>query len=522
MKFYQLISLKSIILCCFDVYLIRFQLIVRMKIPSTFLHDLVQTLTKSEKRYIKVQAGTGQKDYIQLMDALIAQKSFDEDKLIEDNKGANFLKHLAVNKRYLYELLLNTLTRFGEQSLEHKIFEKVKAANALIDKGLLVAAMSELKKGQRAAEKYELFELQIVLSGIEKKLLSRQQLKKEKDDVIHQLFNIEVDRLAQLKNTNEYWYLAQQMAQFQTRFQKVQNEEQKKYIENLAQSPQFKNQSLATNFKSKIYFFQANSIFQFMQGKVKEAYKFNSQFLDLLETNAHFLKLYAHLYLATLNNMLIDSTVIGEYDVLEEGINRLVMTLERPAFKSIKNISSRVFRQRYLLLINWSLSQNDFEKPMHLIPEIEKGLEQFGKEIERHHRITFYYLIAYILFQNGRYEQSLKWNNLIVNDPKEDVVKEIFYFARILNLLIHYELKNYTLLESLLLSTPKYLKSRRPIYATEKALFRFLGKLLNRIDRRGREQLLADFRIELDRLFEEPGEKRVFGYLDLRVWIGGE
>ncbi len=493
-----------------------------MKIPSTFLYDLVQTLTKSEKRYVKVQSGTRQKDYIQLMDALIAQKNFDEDKLIKDYKDANFIKYLAVNKRYLYELLLQSLTRFGEQSLEQKVFEKIAAANVLINKGLLVAAMNELKKGQKTAKKYELFELQIILRGIEKKLISRQRLRKEKDDVIHQLFSDEVDCLAQIKNTNEYWYLAQQMAQFQTRFQKIQNEEQKKYIESLTQSPQFQDQSLATSFKSKIYFYQANSIFQFMNGNVKKAYKFNSQFLDLLEANPDFLKLYAQRYIATLNNMLIDSTVIGEYNVLEKGINRLVKTTELPAFKHIKNIASRVFRQRYLLLINWDLSQNNFEKPLTLIPEIEKGLAQFGNKIERHHRITFYYLIAYILFQNGRYDQALKWNNLIVNDPKEDVVKEIFYFARILNLLIHYELNNYTLLESLLLSTPKYLKSRRKIYATEKALFRFLGKLMNVVDRKKKKSLLADFRMELDDLFERVEEKRVFGYLDLRVWGGNK
>ena len=48
-----------------------------MKIPSTFLYDLVCKLTKSEKRYIKVRSGSGEKDYIQLMDALIVQKKFD-------------------------------------------------------------------------------------------------------------------------------------------------------------------------------------------------------------------------------------------------------------------------------------------------------------------------------------------------------------------------------------------------------------------------------------------------------------
>ena len=490
-----------------------------MKSPSTFLYDLVSTLTKSEKRYIKVQAGSGKKDYIQLMDALIAQKTFDEEKLIKENKGANFLKHLAVNKRYLYELLLKSLTNFGQKTLEGKIFEKITASNVLMERGLFRMASVELKKGQKIAKKYELFELQIMLCSLEKRLLSHQQIKTKDDHAIHQDFNVERNILEQLKNTNEYWYLAQQVSQFQMQYQKIQNEEQQKYIEGLSQSPKFLSQSLATNFRSKLYFYQANATFHFILGNVEQAYEINRSFLDLLEAKPHFLGLYAERYLATLNNMLIDSLVIGKFDNLKEGISRLVMTLERPEFKSIKNIESRVFRQRYLLLLNWSLRQNDFEKALDWIPEIEKGLEQFGKKIEKHHRITFYYLIAYLLFQNRRCDQALKWNNLILNDPKEDVVKEIFYFARILNLLIHYELGNYTLLNSLLLSTPKYLKSRRPVYMTEKTLFRFMGMLLNCIDKAEKQKLIANFNNEIHDLFQNPNEKRVFNYLDLRWWV---
>jgi len=169
---------------------------------------------------------------------------------------------------------------------------------------------------------------------------------------------------------------------------------------------------------------------------------------------------------------------------------------------------------------NWSLSQQDFAKGMAWIPEIKAGLAQFGKKIEKHYRITFYYLIAYLLFLNRRYDQALEWNNLMLNDPNEDVVKEIFYFARILNLLLHYELGNHSLLASLLVSTPKYLKARRPLYATEKTLLRLLGRLLNSVDKAEKQALFTQFQGDLHQLFQDPKEKRLFNYLDLRVWVG--
>jgi hypothetical protein len=489
-----------------------------MKIPSTFLHDLVLGLTKSEKRYIKVQAGGRNKDYLGLLEALLAQKTYDEAKLIKDNEGANFLKYLAVNKRYLYALLLRLLAQYGQKTVEDQVRTTLDAARVLMKKGLFLAALKELKKGQKLATQYELFELQISLCGLQKKLSNKQKRVMLREDDLQQLFELETNALKQLANINEYWYLAQRVARFQMKFQKSQNEEQQQHLVELSQSAPFVNPELATNFRSKLYFYQANATFQFMNGEVKKAYEINSQFLDLLEANPHFLSLYTENYLATLNNMLIDSLIIKEYDVLEQGIHRLEMTLKRPEFKSMKNMESRVFRQRYLLLINWSLSQKDYGKVLAWIPEIEAGLQKFGDKIEKHHRITFYYLLAYLLFLNKRCDQALKWNNFILNDKKEDVVKEIYYFARVLNLLIHFELGNESLLSSLLLSTPKYLKKRRTVYATEKALFRLLGKLLNAPDKGERRALLSAFSGELTILAQQAGERRVFNYLDLRLW----
>lgn len=491
-----------------------------MKIASTFLYDLVHKLSKSEKRYLKVQQGSGEKDYLALMDALLTQKNFDEDLFIKNNKGVNFLKNLAVNKRYLYETILKSLTNFGEKTIEDQVFEKISATNVLIDKGIYKAAFNELKKGLKLAEKYELFELQIMLLGIEKKLRAMRQFKtKDKKDSSETIFKTERNCLEQIMNTNEYWYLNHKIAQFQMKYQKIQTKDQTEFIDTFINNPKFTDETLATNIKSKVFYFQVNATYQFMLGNVAKAYNYNQAFLDFLESKPDFLKLYAERYLATLNNLLIDSFGMGKYEMLEQGIKRLDKIPERKEFKTIKNIESSVFRQKYLLLLNWSLRQQDYKKALGFISEIDIGLERFGKNIEKHHRITFYYLCAYILFINKEYKQAQKWNNKIIYEPKEDVVKEIFYFARILNLIIHYELENFRLLDSLLLSTPKYLKARREIYQTEKTLFSFLRKLRNSPDKTEKQKHYKKFRTDLDSLFEKPKEKRVFSYLDLRIWV---
>lgn len=490
-----------------------------MKLASTFLYDLVHKLSKSEKRYIKVQQGYGEKEYLALLDALLAHKSFDEIQFAKDNQGANFLKNLSVNKRYLYEIVLKSLSNFGEKTIENLVFEKISSIEVLINKTLYAAANVELKKALKITSQYELFELQIMLLGIEKKIRSIFQLKIEnKENPAEIIFNKEKYCLSQLINTSEYWFLNQQISEFQMKYQKIETATQKKYFEVLVNSPQFKNEELATNIKSKIYYFQANATYQFMIGNQAAAYHYNQSFLDFLESNPLFLKIYAERYLATLNNLLIDSFGMGKFDMLEEGIFRLDKIPERIEFKRIKNIEASVFRQKYLLLLNWYLRQQEFEKALELIPEIEMGLLRFGKNIEKHHRITFYYLLAYVLFINKDFKQSLRWNEEIIFDSKEDVVKEIYYFARVKNLVLNYEIGNLKLLDSLLLSTPKYLRARRSLYKTEKTLFTLLKKLLNSADKKEREKHFSQFRKELIILFEVATEKRIFSYLDLRLW----
>lgn len=491
-----------------------------MKLASTFLFDLAHKLSKSEKRYIKVQHGNGQKDYMKLLEAILKEKYFDENQFKQKNKGANFLKNLPVNKRYLYELLLQSLSRFGEKTIENQVFESFTACRILIDKGMSQAAHKELKKGQDLAEKYELYELQIMLFGLEKRIQSSQLSKSSYNKIDSEnIFNKEKDCLAQLANTNEYWYINNRLSQFQMQFQKIQTTDQKKHIREIVKSPKFTNRDLASNFKSQLFFYQANSTYQFMLSKADKAQENNKLFLDFLESKPKFLKLYAERYLATLNNLLIDSFVLGKKDVLKEELNRLETLPSRPEFNSIKNLASRVFRQKYLLQLNWSIRQHEFENASKWIPEVEIGLNKYGKSIEKHHRITLYYLSAYLLFMSKEYDEALKWNNKILNDPKEDVVKEIFYFSRVLHILIHFELKNFDLLDSLLLSTPRYLKARRDIYRTEKALFSFIRKLRNSADKKKKEALFVLFKTKLDKLHKASKEQRVFNFIDLRLWL---
>ena len=82
------------------------------KSSSQELFNLIQTLSKSEKRYFKlsvsVQSLKDGEKYIELFDLMARTKEYDEKKILH-RIGFKTIKQLSDHKNYLYELILKSL-----------------------------------------------------------------------------------------------------------------------------------------------------------------------------------------------------------------------------------------------------------------------------------------------------------------------------------------------------------------------------------------------------------------------------
>ena len=90
-----------------------------MKNPSNDLFQLIQSLSKSEKRYFKLFATRHfDKDnqYLKLFEAIETQLTYQEALLVPIFSEGKSAAHFAVLKKQLYESLLEALHRFDELS----------------------------------------------------------------------------------------------------------------------------------------------------------------------------------------------------------------------------------------------------------------------------------------------------------------------------------------------------------------------------------------------------------------------
>jgi len=491
-----------------------------LKIPSSDLYELVKSLTKGEKRYLKVNTGKGKKDYLKLLDALLSQRVYDESVLKEKYQQEAFVQHLAVSKRYLYDYILRALDQYQAGDFTAEVEKLLRHGRILLVKGHPLQAYKQVQKAKQLAYQFELFEQVLNLLKLEKQLLGQVIIQKKIKIDFESIFEEEKNCLAQIDNTNEYWYLSSRMYQLQMRFQKAASKTEEDMLRALNEDARLSSMELATNLRSKMYFLQFKSIYHFTLGETEKAHQYNVQFLQLLESDENYLKRFPERYLSILNNLLIDSLVLKNREAFDVDLEKLKTIPQNMAFKKIKGIDARVFRQYMSLTINRVLMERNFEKGLELIPRLEAGLQQYGNQIPKQHRISLLYLGANLLFCNKQFSASLDWLELIIQDTKEEVVQEIYQFARVLNLLVHFELKNENLLSSLLVSTRRYLRKRRPLYETEIQLFRFLQRQLNVVNKKEADEIWQSFKASILSLSKDRKEARVFNYIDLVSWLG--
>jgi hypothetical protein len=95
----------------------------------------------------------------------------------------------------------------------------------------------------------------------------------------------------------------------------------------------------------------------------------------------------------------------------------------------------------------------------------------------------------------------------------------IYSGAMIINMLIHFEMGNYQLLESLLLNTYRMMYKRSLLYKSEKIIFKYLKKYLRIHTNQEIMESFKSLKQELQEVSADKFERNFLPNFDLVVWI---
>jgi hypothetical protein len=120
----------------------------------------------------------------------------------------------------------------------------------------------------------------------------------------------------------------------------------------------------------------------------------------------------------------------------------------------------------------------------------------------------------------GNLDAALQWNNSIVQDDLPEVGRRVYYHARLLKLLLHYEMGHTDLLDYLVVSTYRYFRSRNIVHGFEEAVLDFFrGVLRLKGGRLPLLELFESLRARLAALADDPLEAEAFDSFNYVDWL---
>ncbi|NRA51595.1 MAG: hypothetical protein HRU12_20930, partial [Phaeodactylibacter sp.] len=370
-----------------------------------------------------------------------------------------------------------------------------------------------LNKARKLAYKYEKFTVLIDMLGWEKQLA---YARSDIDYLNNALDRIETEERhlqQQLSSISAYRNLFFRLLVSLRKDASLAGTEFRKRLENIVDTPLLKKAPEGDAHQAQIYYYRTLSIFQLATGDL-QAFRQNSErLIELMESRPHFLKEDVSEYISALSNLIMSCGRVGDYEALEVYLEKL---------KQVKPLSQddelKIHRQYYQNMFSLCIAKGDFKAGMSALKTHLKEREHFDNALFENN--TFYYYYFHISFGAEAYDEALSflndWLNLDTTVERQDLQGT----ARILNLIVHFELGNYVLLDSLIRSTYRYLKKRNQLHDVEREIISFIRKATGSPSRRELITAYENLKHEFKQLQAAERAKSFFvRAFDVMAWL---
>ena len=487
------------------------------KTPSYKLFRLIKSLSGSEKRYFKIFVNPkGDKDnkYIQLFDLIDEQVSFDEEALmskIYDNQPIESRKYSEL-KAYLYDLILKALQGYDEKtSIDFRLKNMLLNVRVLFKRSLYDDCTELLQKTKKMAKKYEQFYTVLDVLSWEKKIayarLDMEYIGKNLDAIAAEevLFQDKIENINHYKNL----FLKSLMT---LRQNVIRREKIREKIQNIIDDPMLADASMAKSNLAKILYHRIFAFYHYVKGDLNKYYTTNKYLLELIESMPFYMKEDLTEYIAVITNLSVSGANLGKFSEVEQCLEKLKQLKPNTHEDQLK-----IHREYYALSLQLCISKGAFREgveEIELIPQYVAASDRYIFEKD-----SFYFLFFYLYFGKGDYDESLTYLNKWLSIPRTAERQDLQSLAKVLNLIIHYEMNNPILLESILRSNNRYLNKQAGTHQFEKILTSFFSKI-NKMPLTNSELSEAFYQLKQELLNDlTPAEKRLLGVFDIISWI---
>lgn len=484
------------------------------------LFSLIQSLSPSEKRQFSLYVGrigvNTDSKFLNLFKIMSRLKKYDEEQILKNTKISK--RQLSNVKAHLYkQILISLRLNPSHQNISVHIREQLDFAVILYRKGLYKQSLKLLDKVKNTAlyyeEKnvaYEILDWEKIIESqyITRSIENRAEILIKETEELSRL-NLIASKLSNLSLHLYGIFLKMGYARTEAEAKKIKEDFQNGL-------PDYDFRELG--FREKLWLYKASLWYSFMSQDFLSCYRYSSKWNELFNEYPHLISVHPVSYLKGNHYLLESLFYLGHTSLFEKVLLSLESNLKDPKIPDDDNIAALAFLYLYSNKLNLRFMQGNFSNGEPLVEKIEKKIKKFRSRIDEHHIMIFYYKIACLHFGNGDNKNCIVYLKKIINNKSLEMREDLMCFARILNLVAHYEAGMDYHLESLIKSTYKFLIKMNDLHEVQKEMIRFLRNLpdVSPLEIKGEFRNLHE---TLKQYEDHPFERRAFLYLDILSWL---
>jgi hypothetical protein len=491
---------------------------------SDDLYRLVQSLTQSEKRYIKLYAqafsSKGTDNQQDLLDAFEDQKIYDEEAIRRKFKDRIPARHFHVAKNRLYNLILRALQLFHAKDSDYeRIHQYIVQADILRKKNLFDQAIQLFQKAKDLAlekEQYPLFliaEQRLYMLYLETR--NMQEIARTEAPRIQAI----EQALRALQKESEYRQLEAKLMLLTHRHQAARNEQQLQELQTLSNNPLLQELGEDKGITIRSYYYFLNAFIARFRGDYQQSCHFAAKIVEMTEEDDPYRKNQIGTYVTRLNNLMFIALEARDYPQAAQTADKLYALLQHPNISHDEGMKFKVLERWMEFQLEYHLVTQQYQQGLTFIEQHQALLQHIILQTNSLRQLALHLALAALYLSNGLFASASEQLDLCLQHSRLKDFDYMFAGTMILNLLVHYELKHYQLLESLLLNTYRMMRKRNLLYNTEKVLLRYLKRFLKVKSQTEIQQLLLSLQAELQEAKSQPFERMFLDNFDLVLWI---
>ncbi|HET6990373.1 MAG TPA: hypothetical protein VFJ43_03570 [Bacteroidia bacterium] len=457
------------------------------------LFNLVKSLSKYEKRYVTLFLSSGlyknNKNSLLLFRAVSRQEHFDDD-VLKKQMGKVFSKRLSAEKNKLFDLVLESMIFLYRDSMpERRVVGNRLRSWFFFQKGLRPLGWKYFHKARKTAEEYEFFPQLIMLAYQEnyetRKAAAQDNLFSEEkyhtrdrkilealneDLVLHTLFTELIDLQ---KNYGH------EMKSVET------------HLDRIMKHPLMDSSRKLHAFSARMSRLDSRALYSSMKNNHREAYQcFGEMVAEIEKSKVHIDQNYVR-YCNALSNQLMHAVLMREYDHVPDLVQKTKKAIQGILNYFPYDTAFNEFIGVHLFeLISWK-NRADTNKGPVILARLEKDFLHYRKEIRDVLAAGILFLFGSYHYYLGNLKKALQYFNDFVDSTDSESAQNFQCMARLVKLLLHYDLGHYDLLPSLTQSTTRLLRKKDQLGPFEKELLAFFRNSKDKQNKSALEKLLS-------------------------------